>query len=226
MHLCRELDFALLLCLLVCLLLLRDELKASHTRQALHHRALLPAWNSFAEAEIRFLNLNLISRPPAPYKLLCADARFSFLGHHNLAFLEATLFLVTGRHHYSLWQETRSWQDPHNNCPIGFIFLNSWANFQIIFSYRASVFCKRLRVREMRAASVLPRSAAEAPEVLSQHTLDRSRHPQGILELSQERKAILNVLEARRLGLPPSVCLRVWKSQGFLCTPGQGALRV
>lgn len=51
----------------------------------------------------------------------------------------------------------------------------------------------------MRAASVLPRSAAEALEVLSRHMLDRSRHPQGILELSQERKAILNVLEAPRL---------------------------
>lgn len=42
----------------------------------------------------------------------------------------------------------------------------------------------------MHAASVLPRSAAEAPEVLPRHTLDRSQYPQYILELSQEQETI------------------------------------
>lgn len=100
--------------------------------------------------------------PQLPTSCYVLMQGYRFLGHLNLAFLEAILFVVSGRHHYSLWQETKSWQEPYNNCPFGFIFFNSPASFQIILSYRASVFCKRLKVREMHAASVLSRSAAEA----------------------------------------------------------------
>lgn len=124
-HLCRELHNDLVFLYILVYLLCCWEMNSgphTHTRAALFHWALFLSWNSIVEVEIKFLNLHLISKPPAPHKFLCADAGLPFLGHCNLDFLESFFFPMTGRNYYSLWQETKSWQEPYNNYPIGFIF--------------------------------------------------------------------------------------------------------
>lgn len=74
-------------------------------------------------------------------------------------FSKLSFFYVTDRNHYSLWQETKSWQEPYNDCPFGFIFFNCCASFQIIFSYRASVSLERFTVGDPHAVTALARSA-------------------------------------------------------------------
>lgn len=80
----------LYICLLVTVL--GDELRISYTLDKRSTTEVFPAWNSIVEVEIKFLNLNLISRPPDPSKFFCADAGLPFLGHCNLDFLDAILF--------------------------------------------------------------------------------------------------------------------------------------
>lgn len=54
---------------------------------------LISHYGSLIGAEIKFLNLNLIFQTPTSCKLLYADAELLILGHSDLAFLEAIVFL-------------------------------------------------------------------------------------------------------------------------------------
>ena len=95
-------------------------------------------------------------------KFLCADAGLLFLGHGDLAFLEAILFL-------SDWQESLLSMARNQKLAGALHRLSNWiyffnycANFQIIFSYRASVFLKRFKVGDTRLVTALPRSVEGA----------------------------------------------------------------
>lgn len=136
---------------------------------------------------------------------------------------------MTDRNHYSLWQETRSWQEPYNNCPIGFIFFNRCANFQIIFSYRASVFLNRFKASDTRVVTALPRSVVRGqalPQTKTFHLVlwtEARGHSAFLARIvpsqSHNHQAILYLILklACIVTLIPSDCLEVWIWQGSLC---------
>lgn len=121
---------------------------------------------SILDQRLSFLFWIWFFRLPTSCKFLCADARLLFLGHGDLALLEAILFL-------SDWQESLFSMARNQKLAGALQRLSSWiyffnccANFQIIFSYRASVFLKRFGVGDTHVVTALPRSVVRGQALL------------------------------------------------------------
>lgn len=125
----------------------------------------------------------------------------------------------------------KSWQEPYNNCPIEFIFLNSCASFQTIFSYRASVFFKGsgwvIYMQLQSCPGQLWRCQRPFPAHSGQKPV-ATVHPGAAQVRARSRRQLLYVLETRTLWLD-SFSLSEGMEQPKIplyASPGQEAQRV
>lgn len=98
-------------------------------------------------------------RFPISYKFLCADVGLPFLGHGDLALLEAIFFLCDWQESLLSMARNQKLAGTRQRLSNWIYFFNCCANFQIIFSYRASVSLKRFTVGNPHAVTALARSA-------------------------------------------------------------------
>lgn len=177
-------------------------------------------------SEIKLLNLNLIFQTSNSCEFLCADAGLLFLGHGDLAFGKAILFL-------SDWQESLLFMARNQKLAGALQRLSNWiyffnccASFQIIFSYRASVFLKRFNVGDTHVETALPRSVVRGQALLQTKTFylalwTEARDHSTFLELCKPKPQpsgsfVVCSWNSHVVTLTPSDCLDVWIWQGSL----------